>query len=171
MAFIDERAAHYSKCRPTASREPYPKVDWSKINSHTVKNLPQPSYLPIFGCPQDPSIYPDSPDPKGRVMECHRSYTQCYIPDCDHTICLPPQSSTTTYSSGSSLSLCNAITKSEDGKVVLRKPFQPVQATSSPFGRAAGLETILGVVAPPAYPVRGYVYTAEGWKLHATTPD
>ena len=75
VAYIDERAAYYIKNRPTLNKEPYPQVDWSKINSHTVKNLPQPSYLPIFGCPQDPSVYPDSPNPKGRVMKCHISHT------------------------------------------------------------------------------------------------
>ena len=171
VAFIDKRAAHYSRNRPTSSREPYPRVDWSQINSHTVKNLPQPSYLPIFGCPQDPSIYPDSPDPKGRVMEYYKSYTQCYLPDCDHTVCLPPESSTTTYSSECSSSLLHAITKSEDGKFVLRKTYQPVHNTTFPFGRAAGFETSLGVIAPPAYPIKGYVYTTEGWKLHATPPD
>ena len=171
VAYIDERAAYYIKNRPTLNKEPYPQVDWSKINSHTVKNLPQPSYLPIFGCPQDPSVYPDSPDPKGRVMECHTSRTQCFLPDCDHIICLPPHSSTTTYSSERSSSLLHAITKSEDGKCVLRKTYQPVHITKSPFGTAAGFETSLGVVAPPAYPIRGYVYTAAGWRLHATPPD
>ena len=35
----------------------------------------------------------------------------------------------------------------------------------------AGFETSLGVVAPPAYPIRGYVYTNAGWRLHATPPD
>ena len=114
------------KNKPTSNKEPYPQVDWSKINSHTVKNLPQPSYLPILGCPEDPSVYPDAPNPKGRVMKCHPSYTQCLLPDCDHNICLPPHSSTTTYSSKSSSSLLNAITKSKDGKVVLRKTYQPI---------------------------------------------
>ena len=104
-------------------------------------------------------------------MECYKFETQCYLPDCDHTVCLPPESSTTTYFSRSSSSLRDAITKSEDGKVILRKTYQPVQITTSPFGRAAGFETSLGVVAPPAYPIRGYIYTDEGWRLHATPPD
>ena len=171
VAYIDERAAYYIKNRSTPNKEPYPQVDWSKINSHTVKNLPQPSYLPIFGCPQDPGIYPDSPDPKGRVMECLESSTQCFLPDCDHITCIPPQlqSFTTTYHSGSSSSSIQAITKNEDGKIVLQKTYQSVQTT--PFGRAAGFQTSLGVVAPPASPIRGYIYTDEGWRLHATPPD
>ena len=171
MAYIDERAAHYNKNQPTTIKEPYPQVDWLKINNHTVKNLPQPSYLPISGCPQDPSVYPDSPDPKGRVMECLSYSTQCFLPDCEHTLCLPPLNSTTIYLPKNSSSLRDAITKSEDGKVILRKTYQPVQITTSPFGRAAGFETSLGVVAPPAYPIRGYVYTNAGWRLHATPPD
>ena len=75
VAYIDKRAAHYLENRPATVKEPYPKVDWSNINSHTLKNLPQPVYPPIYGCPQDPGVYPDSPDPKGRVMECHTSRT------------------------------------------------------------------------------------------------
>ena len=169
VAYIDERAAYYCKKRPTITKEPYPKVDWSNINSHTLKNLPQPSYPPIYGCPQDPSVYPDSPDPKGRIMECNDSRTQCSLPNCDHTICLPPPSSTTTYSTHTGL--LNAITKSEDGTCVLRKTYQPVHISTSPFSEAAGFKTSLGVVAPPAYPIRGYIYTAEGWRLHATPPD
>ena len=169
VAYIDKRADYYFKRKPTITKEPYPKVDWSNINSHTLKNLPQPCYPPIYGCPQDPGVYPDSPDPKGRVMKCNDSSTQCFLPDCDHTSCLPPPSTTTTYSEEHSTGFLNAITKSEDGKVVLRKTYQPV--TCNPFGEAAGFKTNLGVVAPPAYPIRGYIYTAEGWRSHATPPD
>ncbi len=104
-------------------------------------------------------------------MECLRSRTQCYLPDCDHTVCLPPESSTTTYSSERSSSLLHAITKSEDGKTLLHKTYQSVGNYSSLFGRAAGFETSLGVVAPPAFPIRGYIYATEGWRLHATPPD
>ena len=126
-----------------------------------MKNLPQPSELPLSGCPQDPSVYPDSPNPKGRVMECCKEYTQCLLPECEHILCLPPQTSTTTYSPGSSSNLLNAITKNKDGKILLRKTYQPVGFYNSPFGRAAGFETILGVVAQPTHPVNGYVYTEE----------
>ena len=171
VAFIDKRADYYLKKKPTHTKEPYPRVDWSNINSHTVKSLPQPSYLPISGCPQDPGVYPDSPDPKGRVMYCDTSRTQCFIPDCNHIVCSPPPSSTTTYSPEKSTTLLHAITKSENGECILRKTYQPVHTTWSPFGTAAGFETSLGVVAPPAYPIRGYVYTNAGWRLHATPPD
>ena len=67
VAYIDERAAYYIKNRST--ERPYPRVDWTKVNIYTKRNLPQPSKLPVYGCPQDPLIYPDAPDPKGRVME------------------------------------------------------------------------------------------------------
>ena len=75
VMFTDERAAHYYRSRPTPIQDPYPKVDWGRINPHTKRNLPQPSDLPVYGCPQDPSIYRDSPNPKGRVMKLYKPTT------------------------------------------------------------------------------------------------
>ena len=137
---MEESSVHYS--RPTLHREPYPKVDWSKINRHTIKNLPQPTELPISGCPQDPSVYLDSPNPKGRVLECCKSYTHCYLPECDHTQCLPPENSITTYLPADS-GLLTAITKNKEGKTLLHKTYRPIQGFTFPFCRAVGFETIL----------------------------
>jgi len=36
---------------------PYPKVDWSSVNSRFIKNIPLPSSFPILGCSQDPGFY------------------------------------------------------------------------------------------------------------------
>ena len=169
VAYIEERAAHYSRGRPTPSRKPYPRVDWSRINPNTKRNLPQPTQLPVSGCPQDPNIYPDSPNPEGRVMEWYRPITQCFLPGCDHTDCHPPAASTTTtYSGGCSSDGFNVHSRNEEGKILLNKYYKPLRVTSCPFGTAAGFETNLGVVAPPVSPIRGYIYTVEGWKLHAT---
>ena len=82
-SFIDERAAHYCRGRHTLSREPYPRVDWSKINRHTIKNLPQPKLFPIIGCPQHPEVYPDAPNPDGRIRVCS-THKDCSLPGCKH---------------------------------------------------------------------------------------
>ena len=74
------RAAHYSKGRPTSSREPYPRVDWSKIHK-TIKNLPQPGFFPVSGCPQHPEVYPEAPNPKGRIKVCITN-KDCSLPGC-----------------------------------------------------------------------------------------
>ena len=168
VAYIDERAAHYYRSRPTSIQEPYPKVDWGRINPHTKRNLPKPSDLPVYGCPQDPNIYPDSPNPKGRVMQLYQPTTQCFLPDCDHTICLPPEDSTTTHSDGCSSDILNAITRNQEGRILLNKSYKRLEFSTSPFGFAAGFETNLGIVAPPTSPVGGYVCTERGWILHAT---
>ena len=62
----------------------------------------------------------------------------------------------------------NAITRNEEGRIVLNKSYQRLESTTSPFGTAAGFETNLGVVAPPTSPVGGYVYPQRGWILYAT---
>jgi len=36
---------------------PYPKVDWSCVNSRFIKNIPIPSSFPILGCSPDPDFY------------------------------------------------------------------------------------------------------------------
>ena len=172
MAYIDERAAHYNRGKPIPSWEPYPRVDWSKINPHTKRNLPQPSELPISGCPQDPNIYPDAPNPEGRIMECYRPTTECSLPGCMHKECNPPADSTTTIHPHEAHSgWLKAISRNKEGKILLSKIYQPLNKPHrAPFGKAAGFPTNLGVVAVPTCPVGGYVYTEEGWILHATTP-
>ena len=170
VAYIDERAAYYIKNRPTLPKEPYPWVDWSRINRH-IRSLPQPSQLPVYGCPQYPHIYPDCPDPKGRVMSGN-TITECYLPECEHTDCHPPANSTTTICKDGSLISggFTAITRDEDGKILLSKVYHPLQATEPSFGKAAGFETNHGIVAPPTSPVSGYIYTEDGWKIYATIP-
>ena len=162
VAYIDERAAYYIKNRPTLPKEPYPWVDWSRINRH-IRSLPQPSQLPVYGCPQYPHIYPDCPDPKGRVMSGN-TITECYLPECEHTDCHPPANSTTTICKDGSLISggFTAITRDEDGKILLSKVYHPLQATEPSFGKAAGFETNHGIVAPPTSPVSGYIYTENG---------
>ena len=169
VAYIDERAAYYIKNRPT--ERPYPRVDWTKVNIHTKRNLPQPSKLPVHGCPQDPLIYPDAPDPKGRIMEYYNVTSKCNITGCEHKVCIPPPGCTTsTYTDkwtqdGS----FTAISTSEERKVLLKKVYHPLRATWSPFGTANGFPTNLGVVAMPSDPVGGYIYTEDqGWVLYAT---
>ena len=124
----------------------------------------------MYGCPQDPNIYPDSPNPMGRVMKLYKLTTQCFLPECNHTVCLPPEASTTTYSSSCTPGFFNAITRNEEGRIVLNKAYKPLESITSPFGTAAGFETNLGIVALPTSPVGGYVYTERGWKLH-TKPE
>ena len=62
----------------------------------------------------------------------------------------------------------NAITRNEEGRILLNKSYKRLEFSTSPFGFAAGFETNLGIVAPPTSPVGGYVYTERGWILHAT---
>ena len=41
---------------------PYPKVDWSCVNSRFIKNIPSPSRFPIHSCSKDPDFYePETP--------------------------------------------------------------------------------------------------------------
>ena len=167
--YIDERAAYYIKNRPT--ERPYPRVDWTKVNIHTKRNLPQPSKLPVHGCPQDPLIYPDAPKPEGRIMEYYNVTSKCSIPGCEHKPCIPPPGCNTTihtdkYGTEGSIT---AISTSEEKNVLLQKVYRPLRAASSPFGTAPGFPTNLGVVSMPTSPVGGYLYTEdEGWVLYAT---
>ena len=38
-------------------KEPYPSLDWSKVNSRFINNIPKPTNFPIHGCSFDPAIY------------------------------------------------------------------------------------------------------------------
>ena len=169
VAYIDERAAYYIKNRPT--ERPYPRVDWTKVNIHTKRNLPQPSKIPVHGCPQDPFIYPDAPNPEGRIMQYYNVISKCNIPGCEHKPCIPPPGCNTTvhtdkYGTEGSIT---AISTSEEKNVLLQKVYRPLRAASSPFGTAPGFPTNLGVVSMPTSPVGGYLYTEdEGWVLYAT---
>ena len=168
MAYIDERAAYYIKNRPT--ERPYPRVDWTKVNIHTKRNLPQPSKLPVHGCPQDPLIYPDAPDPKGRVMEYYSVTSKCNVTGCEHKPCIPPSGCTTTTHPDrlSKEGSFTAISRDEK-EVLLTNVYHPLKTTWAPFGTAKGFPTNLGVVAMPSDPVGGYLYTEDqGWVLYAT---
>ena len=37
--------------------DPYPTLDWSKVNSRFLNNIPKPSHFPKHGCSLDPAIY------------------------------------------------------------------------------------------------------------------
>ena len=37
--------------------DPYPTLDWSKVNSRFLNNVPKPSHFPKHGCSLDPAIY------------------------------------------------------------------------------------------------------------------
>ena len=149
-------------------KPPYPRVDWARVNIHTKRNLPQPSKLPVHGCPQDPLIYPDAPKPEGRILEYYDATSKCSIPGCEHKPCIPPPGCNTTIHTDSKETF-TAISKNEQKQVLLSEVNHPLRAASYPFGTASGFPTNLGVVAMPTSPVGGYLYTEdEGWVLYAT---
>ena len=37
--------------------DPYPVLDWSKVNSRFLSNIPKPGQFPVHGCSLDPAIY------------------------------------------------------------------------------------------------------------------
>ena len=49
----DEEVEDDSKSVP----DPYPVLDWSKVNSRFLSNIPKPGKFPIHGCSLDPAIY------------------------------------------------------------------------------------------------------------------
>ena len=83
VSYIDERSAHYNRNKLILTLQPYPKVDWSKVNSYTKKNLPKAECFPILGCPHHPDYYPDAPNPEGRIAIC-RGTKDCRLPGCSH---------------------------------------------------------------------------------------
>ena len=162
------RATFYNRNKSIPIQRPYPRVDWTKVNIYTKRNLPQPSQLPVHGCPQDPLIYPDAPKPEGRIMERYAPTSKCSIIGCKHKECIPPPESTTTVHSNGCNSRFIAISRTEK-EVLLSKVYKPLATDSCPFGTAAGFPTNLGVVAIHLTPVGGYIYTEdEGWILYAT---
>ena len=38
-------------------QEPYPSLDWTKVNSRFINNIPKPVQYPTYGCSLDPVIY------------------------------------------------------------------------------------------------------------------
>ena len=140
------------------------------MNIHTKRNLPQPLKLPVHGCPQDPLIYPDAPDPKGKIMEYYSLTSKCSIPGCDHKDCIPPPGCTTSkYPDNHQVGCFKAISTNEKKEVILQKVYRPLVNTWAPFGTAEGLPTNLGIVAMPSNPINGYIYVENGgWVLYAT---
>ena len=49
----DEKVEDVNKPVP----DPYPVLDWSKVNSRFLSNIPKPGRYPIQGCSLDPAIY------------------------------------------------------------------------------------------------------------------
>ena len=37
--------------------EPYPTIDWSKVNKRFISNIPEPTLVPIHSCSSDPEFY------------------------------------------------------------------------------------------------------------------
>ena len=37
--------------------DPYPTLDWSKVNSRFLNNIPKPNQFPKHGCSLDPALY------------------------------------------------------------------------------------------------------------------
>ena len=66
IASPTERVAkRYTVAKPVlevVTPAPYPKVDWSCVNSRFIKNIPSPGKFPIHGCSQDPDLYKLEPD-------------------------------------------------------------------------------------------------------------
>ena len=76
---------------------------------------------------------------------------------------------TTTHPDNCNDGFFTAISRNEEREVLLSKVIKPLSTTSSPFGRAPGFSTNLGVVAIPTCSVGGYIYIeGEGWILYAT---
>ena len=113
VSYIDERATFYNRNKSIPIQRPYPRVDWTKVNIYTKRNLPQPSQLLVHGCPQDPLIYPDAPKPEGRIMERYAPTSKCSINGCKHKECIPPPGSTTTIHSNRCNSGFTAISRKE----------------------------------------------------------
>ena len=82
VSYIDERAAYYNRTKSIPIHQPYPKVDWTQINSYSKRNLPKAELLPVFGCPQYPDYYPDAPNPE-RIVVCSTT-KDCSLPGCSH---------------------------------------------------------------------------------------
>ena len=37
--------------------DPYPTLDWAKVNKRFIQNIPMPTLLPVHSCSPDPSFY------------------------------------------------------------------------------------------------------------------
>ena len=37
--------------------DPYPTLDWSKVNKRFIQNVPMPTLLPVHSCSADPTFY------------------------------------------------------------------------------------------------------------------
>ena len=37
--------------------DPYPTLDWTKVNKRFIQNIPMPTLLPVHSCSADPSFY------------------------------------------------------------------------------------------------------------------
>ena len=148
--------------------DPYPKVNWESLKPHLQKQLPVFSQFPISGCPQDPYIYPDHPNLKGRVMHCTQEKTFNRGPEST------PEDQTVT-------ELLPVIWEDRRrnfkiltygrNKTLLREQEYEVLLSGTaryenPFGSDLSYQTSLGVVAP-THPVNGYI-SKFSWLPHAS---
>ena len=163
-------------------------VNWLKVNPGMKRNLPLPDSLPIQGCPADPHIYLDSPNPQGRIMQ--PPLITEFERGLAHTIAIKEGYGGTKEEIGPIQDTqprntsFTVMIKDMKGNFLTRKNYHPFIQTSpnifqgsdidrnpaAPFGRGPGFYTNLGVVSPPSEPLHGYVYTGSGWILHATPP-
>ena len=87
--------------RSTAEMSSIPNVDWSKVNSRMIKNVPDPVPCTIYGVSDDPEFYKDDPKlkrtPYTITCQFHKSQpfgtrlghkTTCGVipPGCDQII-------------------------------------------------------------------------------------
>ena len=68
---------------PAFIPNPYPRIQWGRLNQHALKNLPQPTMNPIHGCPIDPNFYIKRQDRwtqrcQGRAFSC--GCVRCDVP-------------------------------------------------------------------------------------------
>ena len=51
--------------------DPYPTIDWSKVNKRFIDNIPKPSRFPIHSCSPDPAFYAwtEKKDPENKIVK------------------------------------------------------------------------------------------------------
>ena len=146
---------------------PYPKVNWAAIKPHLEKQLPKFQEIAISGCPADPNIYPDHPNPQGRVMICSEEILNGGLestPENQREVELIRDSSDY-YRSNFKVFTYNL------GKAQLlrKQSYESIEYSGkSPFGSALGFLTNLGVVAPPTHSVNGYIFSKNRWLPRAS---
>ena len=118
--------------------DPYPKIQWAKLNKWAVKNLPQPDAFPVQSCPADPQFY---------AKQDKKYEDRMRGMGLDSKV----------YSYGGPCQACKTGWTSSDCGCIRCQP---------PFGKDSGFATNEGIIAPPEVPVHGYIYTKAGWMIY-----